>query len=74
MQEVRKQKEHLQLLNTLDGISDELHSTRKNNDENLLQLKNIAGSLDFISQYLYDISWELKKRNEKTLDKTTNLN
>ena len=38
---------------------------RKNNDETLFQLKNIAGSLDYISQYLYDISWELKKSNEK---------
>ena len=57
---------------SINGIADELYEMRKNNDENLFQLKNIAGSLDLISQYLYDISWELKKtREEKTLDKTT---
>ena len=56
----------------MNGIADELYEMRKNNDETLFQLKNIAGSLDYISQYLYDISWELKKtREEKTLDKTT---
>lgn len=53
------------------GIADELFEMRKDNKEISLQLKNIAGSLDFISQYLYDISWELKKKNEETLDKTT---
>ena len=57
---------------SINGIADELYEMRKNNDETLFQLKNIAGSLDYISQYLYDISWELKKtREEKTLDKTT---
>lgn len=56
----------------MNGIADELYEMRKNNDETLFQLKNIAGSLDYVSQYLYDISWELKKtREEKTLDKTT---
>jgi DNA polymerase III alpha subunit (gram-positive type) len=56
----------------INGIADELYEMRKNNDETLFQLKNIAGSLDLVSQYLYDISWELKKtREEKTLDKTT---
>jgi len=54
----------------MNGIADELYEMRKNNDETLFQLKNIAGSLDFIGQYLYDISWELKKKNEETLDKT----
>ena len=49
----------------MNGIADELYEMRKNHDETLFQLKNIAGSLDFISQYLYDISWELKKSNEK---------
>jgi hypothetical protein len=54
------------------GVADELFEMRKNNDETLYQLKNIAGSLDFIGQYLYDISWELKKnKEEKALDKTT---
>ena len=57
---------------SINGIADELYEMRKNNDETLFQLKNIAGSLDYIGQYLYDISWELKKtREEKTLDKTT---
>ena len=56
----------------INGIADELYEMRKNNDETLFQLKNIAGSLDLVSQYLYDISCELKKtREEKTLDKTT---
>lgn len=55
----------------INGIADELYEMRKNNDETLFQLKNIAGSLDLVSQYLYDISWELKRtREEKTLDKT----
>jgi hypothetical protein len=53
------------------GIADELFEMRKDNDKTLYQLKSIAGSLDYISQYLYDISWELKKKNEETLDKTT---
>ena len=49
----------------INGIADELYEMRKNNDETLFQLKNIAGSLDYISQYLYDISWELKKNREQ---------
>ena len=53
----------------INGIADELHEMRKNNDETLFQLKNIAGSLDLVSQYLYDISWELKRaREEKDID------
>ena len=53
----------------INGIADELYEMRKNHDETLFQLKNIAGSLDFISQYLYDISWELKRaREEKDID------
>ena len=53
----------------MNGIADELYEMRKNNDETLFQLKNIAGSLDYIGQYLYDISWELKKaRGEKDID------
>ena len=58
----------------MNGIADELYEMRKNHDETLFQLKNIAGSLDFISQYLYDISWELKKKNEKNLDSSQELN
>ena len=52
----------------INGIADELYEMRKNQDDTLYQLKNIAGSLDYISQYLYDISWELKKNNEKSVD------
>lgn len=52
----------------INGIADELFEMRKNNEETSYQLKNIAGSLDYISQYLYDISWELKKNNEKSVD------
>tara|TARA_B100000676_G_C17908269_1_gene748572 strand:- start:483 stop:722 length:240 start_codon:yes stop_codon:yes gene_type:complete len=53
----------------INGIADELYEMRKNNDETLFQLKNIAGSLDLVSQYLYDISWELKRaREEKDID------
>ena len=48
----------------INGIADELYEMRKNNGETLFQLKNIAGSLDLVSQYLYDISWELKKNRE----------
>ena len=56
----------------INGIADELYEMRKNNDATLFKLKNIAGSIDLVSQYLYDISWELKRtREEKTLDKTT---
>ena len=58
----------------INGIADELYEMRKNNDETLFQLKNIAGSLDYISQYLYDISWELKKKNEKVVDIEKEIN
>ena len=72
MQEVRKQKEHLQLLNTLDGISDELHSTRKENRDIVLHLNNISENLAYIATYLHEIAHQGRK--EKPLDKTTNLN
>ena len=49
----------------MNGIADELYEMRKNQDDTLFQLKNIAGSLDYISQYLYDISWELKKNRDQ---------
>ena len=57
----------------IEGVADELYESRKNNDETLFRLKNIAGSLDLISQYLYDISWELKKNNEKKVDSTPKI-
>tara|TARA_R110001592_G_scaffold278988_4_gene546374 strand:+ start:655 stop:861 length:207 start_codon:yes stop_codon:yes gene_type:complete len=48
----------------IEGLSDELYEARKENRELRGELRNIAGSLDFVSQYLYDISWELKKTRE----------
>ena len=64
----RKLKGRCSITDAINGVADELYEMRKNNDETLFQLKNIAGSLDYISQYLYDISWELKKKNEKSVD------
>ena len=58
----------------MNGIADELYEMRKNNDETLFQLKNIAGSLDYVGQYLYDISWELKKKNDKVVDIEKEIN
>ena len=52
----------------INGIADELYELRKENRDLQGELKNIAGSLDYVSQYLYDISWELKKNNEKSVD------
>ena len=54
----------------IEGLADELYEARKENRELRGELKNIAGSLDFISQYLYDISWELKKTREETKELT----
>lgn len=65
----RKLKEVCTITQAIEGIADELYEKRKNDDDVLFQLKNIAGSLDFISQYLYDISWELKKNREENVDK-----
>jgi len=56
------------ITDAINGVADEIYENRKNDDEILFQLKNIAGSLDLVSQYLYDISWELKKNREKNLD------
>lgn len=67
----RKLEDRCSITDAINGVADDLYENRKKNDEILFQLKNIAGSLDYISQYLYDISWELKKtREEKTLDNT----
>mgnify|MGYP006095078133 FL=1 len=67
----RKLEDRCSITDAINGVADELYENRKNNDEILFQLKNIAGSLDLVSQYLYDVSWELKKnREEKTLDNT----
>ena len=64
----RKLKEVCTITQAIEGLSDELYEKRKNDDDVLFQLKNIAGSLDYISQYLYDISWELKKKNDNVVD------
>ena len=64
----RKMKDFCTITSAIESVADEIHLSRKNDDEIMFQLKNIAGSLDYISQYLYDISWELKKNNEKSVD------
>ncbi len=64
----KKLEERCSITDAISGVADELYEMRKNNDETFFQLKNIAGSLDLVSQYLYDISWELKKSNEKSVD------
>ena len=64
----RKLEDRCSITDAIVGLADELYESRKNNDEILFQLKNIAGSLDYVSQYLYDISWELKKKNDKVVD------
>tara|TARA_R110002051_G_scaffold99852_1_gene170190 strand:- start:269 stop:496 length:228 start_codon:yes stop_codon:yes gene_type:complete len=54
-QEIEKQKQHSQLLNALDGISDEIHSARKENGDLILHLNNMSESLSYIATYLGDI-------------------
>ena len=70
----RKLEGRCSITDAINGVADELYENRKNNDEILFQLKNIAGSLDLVSQYLYDISWELKKNREKNLDLSEQVN
>ena len=57
---------------TLNGIADELFEMRKANENVEFYLKNIAGSLDFISQYLYDVTWLMKKEQEKETNERSN--
>ena len=57
----------------INGIADELYELRKENRDLQGELRNIAGSLDYVSQYLYDISWELKKNREKSVDTEAQL-
>jgi chromosome segregation ATPase len=64
----RKLSPEQSIVTAINGIADELYELRKENRDLQGELKNIAGSLDFVSQYLYDISWELKKNREKNLD------
>tara|TARA_B100000902_G_C27079211_1_gene798010 strand:+ start:374 stop:613 length:240 start_codon:yes stop_codon:yes gene_type:complete len=70
----RKLEGRCSITDAINGVADELYENRKNNDEILFQLKNIAGSLDLVSQYLYDVSWELKKNREKNLDLSEQVN
>ena len=64
----RKLSPESSIVTAINGIADELYELRKDNRDLQGELKNIAGSLDYVSQYLYDISWELKKNNEKSVD------
>ncbi|OUT93412.1 MAG: hypothetical protein CBB92_14855 [Flammeovirgaceae bacterium TMED32] len=64
----RKLSPESSIVTAINGIADELYELRKENRDLQGELKNIAGSLDYVSQYLYDISWELKKNREKSVD------
>jgi hypothetical protein len=70
-QEIEKHKQHAQLLNTLEGISEELHSTRKENGDLVFHLNNISESLSYMCSYLGDIHRVLavKCLNEPNKDK-----
>ena len=65
----RKLSPESSIITAINGIADELYELRKENRDLQGELKNIAGSLDYVSQYLYDISWELKKNREKSVDR-----
>ena len=54
----RKLSPESSIVTAINGIADELYELRKENRDLQGELKNIAGSLDYVSQYLYDISWE----------------
>jgi hypothetical protein len=69
----RKLSPESSIVAAINGIADELYELRKENRDLQGELKNIAGSLDYVSQYLYDISWELKKNREKSIDKEVQL-
>lgn len=64
----RKLSPESSIVTAINGIADELYEMRKENRDLNGELRNIASSLDYVSQYLYDISWELKKNREKNLD------
>ena len=70
----RKLKDRCSITDAIVGVADELYELRKENRDLQGELKNIAGSLDYVSQYLYDISWELKKNREKNLDLSEQVN
>ena len=69
----RKLSPESSIVTAINGIADELYELRKENRDLQGELKNIAGSLDYVSQYLYDISWELKKNREKNRKLTTKV-
>lgn len=69
----RKLSPESSIVAAINGIADELYELRKENRDLQGELRNIAGSLDYVSQYLYDISWELKKNREKSIDKEVQL-
>ena len=69
----RKLSPESSIITAINGIADELYESRKENRDLQGELKNIAGSLDYVSQYLYDISWELKKNREKSVDREVQL-
>ena len=69
----RKLSPESSIVTAINGIADELYELRKENRDLQGELKNIAGSLDYVSQYLYDISWELKKNREKSVDREAQL-
>lgn len=69
----RKLSPESSIVTAINGIADELYELRKENRDLQGELKNIAGSLDYVSQYLYDISWELKKNREKSVDTEAQL-
>jgi chromosome segregation ATPase len=64
----RKLSPQQSIVTAIEGLADELYELRKENRDLKGELRNIAGSLDYASQYLYDISWELKKKNDKVVD------
>ena len=70
----RKLSHQQEIVTAIEGLSDELYELRKENRDLKGELRNIAGSLDYASQYLYDISWELKKNREKNLDLSEKVN
>ncbi len=70
----RKLSHQQEIVTAIEGLSDELYELRKENRDLKGELRNIAGSLDYASQYLYDISWELKKNREKNLDLSEQVN
>ena len=64
----RKLEKKCSITSAIEGLTDELYEMRKESRDLNGELKNIAASLDYVSQYLYDISWELKKKNDKVVD------